>query len=239
MDVHCHIMPEVDDGAADLDMALAMFIREAREGVGKIILTPHQKPGRRCISRKGIERKTALLQEELIKRDIPIRIYPGAELFYCRGVKKLLEEGRVCSLAGSRYVLVEFMPEECWEYIRNGVYDLTGGGYWPVLAHVERYSQVIRDPERVRELIEMGAYIQMNAGSIIGDWGIGVRINCMRLLKQQLVHFIGTDAHRAEGKRAPQMKRCALLLEKQVGSSYAKRVLWKNAEKILVNKELG
>lgn len=237
VDVHSHIMPGVDDGAEDLDMSVAMLKRAAKEGIGTIILTPHQKPEHKCVTRIGIEKRISLLQEELEKQDIPIRLYPGAELFYCRDMRKLLEEGRVCTLAGSRYVLVEFMPEESWDYIRDGIYDLAGN-YRPILAHVERYSQVIEKKERVRELIEMGAYIQMNAGSITGDWGYAVRRNCMRLLKQQMVHFIGTDAHRAEGKRAPRMKSCGVFLEKQFGRTYSKKLLCKNAEKILADKEL-
>lgn len=237
VDTHCHIMPGVDDGAAGLDMALAMLRQEAAEGVGTVILTPHQKPGHRCVTRRGIEKRISLLGEELEKEHIPVRLYPGAELFYCRGMHRLLEEGRACTLADSHYVLVEFMPGESWDYIRNGVYDLADG-YWPVLAHVERYPQVCERPERVRELIEMGAYIQMNAGSITGDWGYAAKRNCMRLLKQQLVHFIGTDAHRAEGKRAPRMEKCAGLLKRQVGSSYAEELLKGNAEKILSDTRL-
>lgn len=237
VDIHCHIMPGVDDGARDLEMALAMLKQEAKEGVETIILTPHQKPGHRCVTQSGMKKRIALLEEELKKDNIPVRLYPGAELFYCHGMRELLEEGRVCTLADSRYVLVEFMPEESWEYIRDGIYDLTGG-YWPILAHVERYSQVIAKPERVWELIEMGAYIQMNAGSITGDWGFAVKRNCMRLLKQQLVHFIGTDAHREDGKRAPRMESCAVLLQKQVGSSYAEKLLRRNAENILSDTQL-
>lgn len=238
VDIHCHIIPGADDGAKDWDMALEMLRREAEEGIGKIILTPHQKPEHMCITLKGIVSRMNHLQDELARCNIPIQLYPGAELLYCRGMRELLETGRVCTLAGSRYVLVEFMPEEDWGYIREGICDLAGGGFLPVLAHVERYAQVADRPERVQELIELGAYIQMNAGSITGEWGYSVRRSCMRLLKRELVHFIGTDAHRAEGKRKPQMMKCAAVLEKQVGSSYAKELLWENAEQIFLNKEL-
>lgn len=238
MDIHCHIIPGADDGAKDWDMAFEMLRQEAEEGIGKIILTPHQKPEQKCITRRGIERRMNYLQEELDRRNVPIRLYPGAELFYCRDMRELLETERVCTLADSRYVLVEFMPAEDWGYIREGICDLADGGYWPILAHVERYVQVADKPKRVQELIELGAYVQMNAGSITGEWGYSIKKNCMGLLKRELVHFIGTDAHRAEGKRAPHMRRCAAVLEKQVGSSYAERLLFQNAEQILENKEL-
>lgn len=237
VDIHCHIMPGLDDGAVNPEMALAMLRREAEEGVGAVILTPHQMPGHRNAAKEGMEKRIALLEEGIRKENIPVRIYPGAELFYRHGMGKLLEKGQLCTLARSHYVLVEFMPGESWEYIRDGVYELTDG-YWPVLAHIERYQQVAPRTDRVRELIEMGACIQMNAGSITGEQGIAVKRTCMKLLGQQLVHFIGTDAHRADGRRAPRMEKCAALLKKKVGSRYAEELLRGNAEKILSNTRL-
>ena len=238
VDIHCHILPGVDDGAPDLDAALQMLKQEAQEGVGKIILTPHQKPEHWCVTAGGIEKRLGRLQKEAENLGIPVRLYPGAELMYCRGMRELLDAGKVCTLAHSRYVLVEFMPAEEWNYIRNGIYDLAGGGYWPVLAHVERYMQLADRPERVQELIEMGTYIQMNAGSVAGTEGGRIRRSCMKLLQQQLVHFMGTDAHRAEGNRSPQLEACVRLLKKQLGEAYVRRLLWKNAENILGNIQL-
>ena len=238
IDLHCHILPGVDDGAPDLDIALQMLKREVQEGVGRIILTPHQKPGHWCVTAGGIEKRLERLRMETRRLGIPVQLFPGAELMYCCGMRELLDAGKVCTLAHSRYVLVEFMPAEDWKYIRNGIYDLADSGYWPILAHVERYAQLADRPERVKELIEIGAYIQMNAGSIAETEGGRTRRTCMRLLQQQLVHFIGTDAHRAEGKRSPQLEACIRLLKKQVGNSYTRRLLWKNAENILENIQL-
>lgn len=238
VDIHCHILPGVDDGAPDLDAALQMLKQEAQEGVGEIILTPHQKPGHWCVTAGGIEKRLGRLQMEAENLGIPVRLYPGAELMYCRDMRKLLDAGKVCTLARSRYVLVEFIPTEDWKYLRNGIYELADGGYWPILAHVERYVQLADRLERVKELTEIGGYIQMNAGSVVGTEGGRTRRNCMRLLRQQMVHFMGTDAHRAKGKRSPQLDACVRLLKKQVGNSYTRRLLWENAENILKNVQL-
>lgn len=229
-------MPGVDDGAPDLDTAIRMLRQEAEQGVGKIILTPHQKPGHRCITAEGIEKRLRLLRKEVKRLDIPVRLYPGAELFYCRGMRELLEAGKVCTLAGSRYVLVEFAPAEDWRYIRNAVYDLLNGGYWPILAHVERYSQVAGAPDRARELIEMGAYIQMNAQSITGAESVRTRRNCKALLQCGLVHFVGTDAHRAAGSRSPQLEKSIKPVRKLTGD--ADELFWRNAENILKNIQI-
>ena len=238
VDIHCHILPGVDDGAPALDAALRMLKQEAQEGVGKVLLTPHQKPGHWCVTAGGIEKRLARLRMEAERLEIPVQLYAGAELMYCCGMRELLDSGKVCTLAHSRYVLVEFMPAEDWKYIRNGIYELTEGGYWPILAHVERYVQLADRPERVKELTEIGGYIQMNAGSVTGIAGGQTRRNCMKLLQQQMVHFMGTDAHRAEGKRSPQLEACVRLLKKQVGNSYTRRLFWKNAENILENIQL-
>ena len=119
VDIHCHILPGVDDGAPDLDAALQMLKQEAQEGVGKIILTPHQKPEHWCVTAGGIEKRLGRLQKEAENLGIPVRLYPGAELMYCRGMREWLGAGKVCTLAHSRYVLVEFMPVEEWNYIRD------------------------------------------------------------------------------------------------------------------------
>lgn len=236
-DIHCHIMPGVDDGAQELEQSLAMLKIAEREKIRKIILTPHQKPERRCVSVAGIEKRTAQLQELLRRKKIDIELYPGSELFYRLGLRDMLAEGSVCTLANSHYVLVEFMPDEEWTYIRDAMYRLVSWGYWPIAAHVERYAQVVKDLDRVEELIDMGCYMQLNTGSIMGDWGFSAKLLTRKLLKNNMVHFLGTDAHRDSGKRAPSMEKCANWLLKK-DEKYAQRLLWENAESIFADAEL-
>lgn len=236
-DIHSHIMPGVDDGAQSMDESIAMLERAQKEHIGRIILTPHQKPDRKCVSTEGIRKRIGQLTELSESLNINIELFPGSELFYCHELRKKLEYGSLCTLAGSHYVLVEFLPGESWNYIRDGLYDLSSAGYWPIVAHVERYGEVIGNSDRVQELIDMGCYIQVNAGSITGDWGFVTKRTCFRLLKERQVHFIGTDAHRSSGKRAPQMEKCAQVLRKKTGS-YADELLWKNAENIFSDIEI-
>lgn len=236
-DIHSHIMPGVDDGSRDISESIAMLRLARRENIGKIILTPHQKPDRKCVSVEGMEKRICRLQEELAGLHIDLKLYPGSELLYSHELKTRLENGSVSTLAGSHYALVEFLPMETWPYIRDGLYDLTCAGYWPVVAHVERYAQVIGTPDHIQELIDLGCYIQVNAGSITGDWGLQVKSACRKLLKNRLVHFIGTDAHRGGGKRSPQMEKCAAYLKKKTGD-YADELLWRNAENIFADVEI-
>lgn len=237
-DIHCHILPGVDDGARDLQESIAMLKLAYRENIHKVILTPHQKPDRKCVSVSGIHKRIALLSEELSRLSLNIRLYSGGELMYSHELTEQLEKGNLPTLAGSRYALVEFMPDESWSYIRDGLYHLSGSGYRPVVAHVERCAQVAVKPERVQELIDMGCRIQVNAGSLTGDWGFGLKRIAARLIKDRLVHFVATDAHRGSGRRSPQMEKCALWLKKKAGDGYARELLHENAEAIFANEEI-
>lgn len=238
IDIHSHILPGVDDGAKDMEESISMLRQAQKEGLGAVILTPHQKPGRKCVSVNGILLRIAQLQNKLEQLHIEIKLYPGSELLYSHGLRERLENGSVCTLAQSRYVLVEFLPDENWQYIRDGLYDLTCAGYRPIVAHVERCVHLAADPEKIRELIDMGCYIQMNAGSIMGKSGFGMKRMARLLLKEEVVHFVATDAHRETGKRSVQMKACGAYLQKRYGQDYADRLLWKNAKKVLTDAEI-
>ncbi len=106
------------------------------------------------------------------------------------------------------------------------------GGYIPILAHVERYREVCASLERIEELIGMGAYIQVNASSIMGKYGLSTRHFTRTLLKKKLVHFVATDAHNCES-RAPELEKCATWIEKKYGQTYARQLLWDNASRVI------
>lgn len=238
IDIHSHILPGVDDGARNLAESLTMLKQAQGEGIGAVILTPHQKPGRKCVSVNGIGTRIGQLKDGMKRLHIEIDLYPGSELLYSHGLREKLENGSVCPLAGSRYVLVEFLPDENWQYICSGLYNLACAGYWPIVAHVERCMALVSDVKKIRELADMGCYIQMNAGSITGLAGFGMKRAARRLLKEGVVHFVATDAHRESGKRSVQLEACSMYLRKKYGQEYADRLLWKNAGHILTDTEL-
>ena len=152
IDIHCHMLPAVDDGSASMEESLRMAKFAAMEGITEIILTPHQKADRRCVTYDGTLRRMRLLQERADELRIPVRFHPGAELFYRHGVEDLLEEGKFHTLADSHYVLVEFFPGEEYAYIRDALVRISSCGYLPVLAHVERYASVVSEAGRAQQL---------------------------------------------------------------------------------------
>lgn len=227
IDIHTHILPGVDDGAQSPEMSLEMLRMAAGDGIGQIILTPHSKPWHRHRSCAEVASGVARLRELLQEERLDIQLYTGNELFYRSGLLEELEAGQAAALADSHYVLVEFDPAADYDYIRNGVYTLLTGGYYPILAHVERYKKVCTKKTGVAELIEMGCFMQVNAGSVTGRHGLGAARLTRKLLGQGLVHFIATDAHDLR-RRCPCLSACAKYLEKKFGADDSRRLLHDN-----------
>ena len=217
IDIHCHVLPMVDDGAESMEMALDMLRIAADEGIAK---------------------RTELLQKKADVLKIPVKLFPGNEIFYRHGLAELLEQGKIRTLADSHYVLIEFLPGEDYAYIRDAIGRVASFGYWPVVAHVERYVNVIRDMEKAERLKEdAGCYFQVNASSVVGDQGFAAKNVVKKLLKAGLVDFVGTDAH-SDGSRAPRLRKCAGYLEKKYGEIMTRKLMRENAEAILEDRVL-
>ena len=166
-----------------------------------------------------------------------LKLYLGEELYYDSKMVQRLREGRALTLNGTQYVLAEFPVYVDYPYIRQAVQDLWAAGYLPVLAHIERY-EALKKMDRVEELVELGAYIQVNAESVIGKAGFRTKHYLMKLIKKDLVHFVGTDAHNISS-RPPQMKACAAYLKKKAGAEKAQMLCSRNAKKILKGEKIG
>lgn len=232
IDIHSHILPGIDDGAKNMETSLRMLRIAADEGIKEVILTPHYKPGHHNASPETVRKLTVKLQGWVLESGLEMTLLTGNEILYHRNMTGLLSAGEVCTLANTHCVLVEFFPAEEYVEIRSGVYQIRAEGYRPVLAHVERYQNVCRDTKYAEELIQMGAYIQINAGSIMGNYGFSTKQFCKRLLKKELVHFVATDSHDT-GRRAPHLRDCGKYLISKFGEAYADSILYGNARRIL------
>lgn len=232
IDIHSHLLPGIDDGAKNLEMSMEMFRIAAADGIGQMILTPHNKPVHKNAGPAKIKNMTQQLRECLKEEKIDIQLYTGSELYYRSDVLEELDEGRALTMADSEYTLIEFGPMDAYDYIRGGIYKIMAGGYRPILAHAERYESVCAEAERVEDLIAMGCYIQVNAGSIMGQYGLKTRLFTRRLLKQRLVHFVASDAHNTE-KRCPAIHECAKYIEKKYGQGFAEKLLIDNPMRVI------
>ena len=234
-DIHSHLFPGVDDGARSMEMSMEMFRIAWENGIRRMILTPHNKPAHRNISRRSLEKGVAELQQAVEAEGMAMELYPGCEVYYRSDAVELLEQGEIPTMAGSSYVLVEFSPMDEFDYIRSGIYQLMAGGYKPILAHAERYKGVNASPARAEELESMGCCIQVNADSIMGANGWQIKRFTRSLLKKRLVHFVATDAHNSR-RRAPYLMNCARYIGRHFGENYMRQMLQVNPSRIIADE---
>ncbi len=235
IDIHCHIMPGVDDGSPDMATSLEMLRIADKNGITHLILTPHHKPMHHNVSPEHNVAYRKELQEAAKAEGIKAKLFSGNEIYYSDETMEELIEGKICSLAGSDYVLVEFHPTNPYKAIQNAVSRVQAAGFIPIIAHVERYSDIVSHPVRVSDLIEMGCFIQVNASSVMGKYGFGISHFTRKLLKQQLIHFIASDAHDT-GRRAPQLLDCRNYVERKFGEDYAKKLFFTNPANVIRNE---
>ena len=211
VDIHCHILPGVDDGSPSMEDSLQMARMAADSGVTDIIATPHcNLPGygpknyRSAALRTGFSRLRQALEQE----GIPLGIHPGAEVFCTPELDRLLDRRQLQTLGGGRYLLVEFYFDESAEFMEQCFRAIRRRGLVPVAAHPERYDAVQRDPYMVRRWFERGVVIQLNKGSILGRLGRRAQDTALWLLERGLAHAAASDAHRPT-VRTTHMSCCA------------------------------
>ena len=235
IDIHCHIIPHVDDGAVSSSQALNMISIAYEHGIRTMIATPHYEVGKYENNQDEIRKNFNKLKDLVYRKYPEFKLYLGNEIYYSYGVVDGLEEGSINKLADSRYVLVEFSPNDKYKYISKSLYELINNGYSPVLAHTERYLEVMGNIDNVKRLVDAGVYIQINAHTIAGKYGRGIRKKVIKLIKNDLVHFIGTDTH-SDGHRSPDLDECIKYLEKKMGKEVIENLLINNPNKIITNE---
>ncbi|WP_022768569.1 CpsB/CapC family capsule biosynthesis tyrosine phosphatase [Butyrivibrio sp. NC2007] len=235
IDIHCHILPGVDDGSPDMETSLEMLRIADKNGITHLILTPHHKPMHHNVSPEHNVVYRKKLQEAAKEAGIKAKLFSGNEIYYSDETMEELIEGKICSLAGSDYVLVEFHPTNPYKAIQNAISRVQAAGFIPIIAHVERYSDIVSHPSRVKDLIEMGSFIQVNASSIMGKYGFGISHFTKKLLKEELVHFVASDAHDT-GRRAPNLLDCRNYVERKYGEDYGKKLFFTNPANVIRNE---
>lgn len=233
-DIHCHIIPSVDDGADTREEAVRMLRMEYRQGVRKIIATPHFRRRMFETPLEQIKEQFEILKEDAAGVAGDLELYLGCEFHTNKEMVEMLRTGQIMTMAGSRYVLTEFSGSSEGSYIRERLYSLLSHGYRPIVAHVERYEAMRKNFSLAEEIADMGAFIQVNADSILGKDGFGAKRYCGKLLKAGLVHFAGSDCH-GSSRRISRIGEAYDYVSRKVGKIYADRIFIENPQKILDN----
>lgn len=234
VDLHCHLLPLVDDGPASVEQALRLAEQAANEGVTRIIATPHLFHPQFETTDVDVRLTVAELNVLLKQRNIPITVYPGHEV---RLTGELIEEvktGVTLSLADSRYLLVEFPSTGIPSYARQVFAELISDGYIPVIAHPEKNKAIIQNPMLLFDLISNGAISQVTCASLIGKYGKDVQRFAVALLENGLAHLLASDAHHLE-KRPFYWSECRKFLAQEL-EGWLYDEIYENNEAVLLNQ---
>lgn len=240
IDLHCHIIPWVDDGADNAEVACLMAEHAVRSGVKTIVATPHSNLGGACRNFRGIDydRRFALFRALLRQHRIPLEVLPGAEVFIDgMDAVRRIDAHELVTLNHSRYLLVEFDFSAPAASICSALDAIAARGLVPVVAHPERYAAVRRKPMLVARWFEKGYIIQVNKGSLLGRLGAGAERTAFELLRRGLIHVIASDAHDTY-YRPTGFRSLLPLLDRFCEPEYARILLQINPERIIHDKSI-
>jgi len=204
IDLHCHILPGMDDGPSTLAESLKMAQIAVADGISGVVATPHAANGVYIPTPADIHKRVARFNADLAAASIPLQVYPGAEVQLGPGLVKRLHQGRITTLNTSRYILLELPPTLLPDSCKNELFSLLSQGFIPVIGHPERHPYLQRNPGYLAELVQMGALCQVTAQSLLGVFGRNVKLMVEQMLQKSLAHIIASDAHGAAG-RVPEL----------------------------------
>ncbi|MGN0704381.1 MAG: CpsB/CapC family capsule biosynthesis tyrosine phosphatase [Lentihominibacter sp.] len=235
MDIHTHILPDIDDGAGDIEEMTKMIAQADEEGISVIIATPHYGISNPAYDPAKAQEALKTARQVLRESYPHIRMFMGNELYYSPGIIEDLKSGRALTIGGTDYVLVEFPTDIAFDQLTAAVRAFCSEGYRPVVAHIERYSCLFRELDRVHELISLGAYTQVNARGFLagrfdrcGGW-------CRNLLKDGVVHFVASDCHNSS-TRNPVMRSAVEAMLKTAGEEKVKQIVNTHIIKLIRNE---
>ncbi|MFN3975014.1 MAG: tyrosine-protein phosphatase [Dehalococcoidia bacterium] len=237
-DLHCHLLPNLDDGPETQEEALSMARLLAEGGVATVVATPHAKEVETIGGREALQERVAYFQQALGEAGIPLSVAVGAEHLLLPDLVGMVEQGKAITLNGSRFLLVELDFFHFPLYTEQAIFDLRLRGAVPVLAHPERQALLQRQPHRLRRLARMGVLFQVTGASLLGTFGEAARRTAEALIKEGLAHAIATDAHHAQGPRAPTTAPVVELVTRLVGEANARRLFHTNPLAIVHNGDV-
>lgn len=232
IDLHCHMLPSIDDGAPDLEAALAMARLAVADGIQTVACTPHIYPGLYENTAPGILAAVAAFKERLAEAGLGLDVGHGADTHLAPDLLAGLRSGRIPTLNGTRYLLLEPPHHVAPPRLEESCFALTAAGYLPIITHPERLTWVGEHYGRFPELARRGVWMQITSGSLTGRFGPDARYYAERMLDEGLVHILATDAHSPK-HRPPALAEGRRAAERWVGPEEAARLVLDRPRAIL------
>lgn len=236
IDIHSHILPGVDDGAKDVQDSILMAREAVKEGITKIIATPHHKNGKFDNVKTSILEKIEELNTILVEEKIPLTVIPGQENRIHGELLEGYDLGEVFTLNHSQYLFVEFPTGHVPRYTEQLLYDLQLKNIIPIIVHPERNQELIEHPDKLYKLVMNGALTQVTAASVAGYFGKNIKKFSEQLIEANLTHFIASDAHNITS-RGFKMNEALDIVEEKYGTDMV-YLFMDNAELLIEGKNI-
>jgi protein-tyrosine phosphatase len=237
VDIHCHLIPRVDDGSQSWEQSLAMATMAMADGIETIVVTPHQLGNFSHNSGPAIRRCTAELQRFLVEHGVSIRVLPGADVRIEPGMVSKLQTGEVLTLADHcKHVLLE-LPHELYFPLDELLDSLLRAGTIGILSHPERNQGLLKQPHLVELLVDRGCLMQVTCGSLTGTFGTASQEMAEWMLDMGLAHFLATDAH-GHNARRPLMRHAFQRAAAIVGEQIAVDLCCRNPAAVAEGREV-
>lgn len=236
-DLHTHVLPGVDDGAPNLDYALQMLENAVASDVAQLVVTPHCNRGYGDGNFRGPGLQKAFAELQQAAETLPIQLMLGAEVLADQQLPQLLQQGKLPTINGSRYLLTEFPPYAENSDMCRMLQTILEQGLVPLVAHPERYNAVCESPQLVMSWLDMGCHLQLSGGSLQGEYGKTVQQTAKILLHNDLVACIASDAHGIH-HRSNFLLAVYDHLSVRYSKQYAQCLLYENPMGICRNEEI-
>lgn len=239
IDLHSHILPGLDDGAKNLRESLMMARMAEKEGIEKMVATPHLFRGGNIHEDLGIiQRKRDELSQALNENSVSVEILTGAEVHISHNlIHQIRLNRRHLTLNKSSYMFVEFPSDHVFPGVKNLLFELMSEGIIPIIAHPERNSVFANTPSLLYDLIQMGAFSQANSGSFSGLYGKKAEEAVFRFLELNLIHFIASDCHNTRSI-VPWLREAVSKTEAIIGKDEARALVDDNPQAVLNDEEI-
>lgn len=221
VDLHCHLLPGIDDGSKSMAISLRLAREATENGVIHALLTPHHMNGRYVNHKQDVIRETAEFQKQLQEHDIPLTVFPGQEVRINGNLLEALDNDDILFAdEGGRYLMLEFPDDDVPHYTNRMIFNLQQRGIIPVIVHPERNTMIMSKPELLYGLLEKGCLSQITASSYVGTFGKKVENFSRQLIEAGQGYVFASDAHDLPGRKY-EMRQAFDKLRREFGQGLA------------------
>jgi protein-tyrosine phosphatase len=241
IDLHCHLLPGIDDGPTTLEESLELCRIAVADGITRAIVTPHIHPGRWENTRTSIEQACSSLQQALDKWDIPLQLGFAAEVRLTDSIPAQIARDEIPfygEVDGYRVMLLEFPHGQVIPGSEKLAQWLLDQGIRPMIAHPERNRQIMKNVSQLQPFITLGCWLQVTAGSVVGHFGAKSQAIAHQLLENDTVMILASDGHNARA-RPPALSEAFACIAKMHGQDRAQRLMLDTPEKIVAGQFTG